>query len=274
MTIEITGKSQFVKANGLRHHLLVYGEAEKGTVIMLPGITSPAATADFLAVPISELGFRVVVADLRGRGQTDVTPAGSYGIEDYAADVAGIVEALGITDEIVIGHSLGARIAAAYAVLHAPDGLRNLILVDPPTSGPDRGPYPTTRESFLSQMNEAKRGSSLEEVRRFYPKWPERELRLRLEVLPSCDETAVLETHANFQAEDFFPFWKKLKRPAILLRGAESPVVTPSAAADLAAANTTIPIIAIPGAGHMVPWDNFRGFFEVLTPVLTGGRKH
>lgn len=274
MTIEISGRSRFVRANGLRHHLLEYGQAEKGTIVILPGITSPAATADFLAVPLSELGFRVIVPDLRGRGQSDVAPSGGYRIEDYAADVAGLVDALGISDEIVIGHSLGARIAAAYAVLHHPDKPRSLVLVDPPTCGPGRGPYPTTRASFLAQMNEAKRGSSIEEIRRFYPKWPERELNLRLEVLPSCDETAVLETHEGFEKEDFFAFWKEIKRPAILLRGADSPVVPPQAAADLAAANPQIPIIAIPGAGHMVPWDNFRGFFEVLTPVLTGARKH
>ena len=274
MAIEISGRSRFVRANGLRHHVLDYGRGDKGTIVMLPGITSPAATADFLAVPLSKMGFRVVVPDLRGRGQTDIAPSGQYRIEDYAADVAGLIDAFDIADEIVIGHSLGARIAAAYAVLHDPEKPRRLVLVDPPTSGPGRGPYPTSRDSFLTQLNEAKRGSSVEEARRFYPKWPERELRLRLDVLPSCDETAVLETHAGFESEDFFPFWAKLKRPAILLRGAESPVVPPSAAADLAAANPTIPIIAIPGAGHMIPWDNFRGFFEVLAPVLTGGRKH
>ncbi|MFB9949206.1 alpha/beta fold hydrolase [Rhizobium puerariae] len=274
MAIEISGRSRFVRANGLRHHLLDYGRGDKGTIVLLPGITSPAATADFIAVPLSEMGFRVVVPDLRGRGQTDIAPPGSYRIEDYAADVAGLIDVLDITDEIVIGHSLGARIAAAYAVLHSPEKPPGLVLIDPPTSGPDRGPYPTTRESFLAQMNEAKRGSSVEEIRRFYPKWPERELRLRLEVLPGCDETAVLETHAGFENEDFFPFWTKLKRPAVLLRGADSPVVPPAAAADLAAANPTIPIIAIPNAGHMIPWDNFRGFFEAVTPVLTGGRKH
>jgi N-formylmaleamate deformylase len=274
MAIEIFGRSRLVHANGLRHHLLEYGRDQRGTIIMLPGITSPAATADFLAVPISALGFRVIVPDLRGRGRSDVPPSGQYLIEDYAADVAGLVDILGIVNEIVIGHSLGARIAAAYAVLHDPDKVRQIILVDPPTSGPGRGHYPTTRDSFLTQLNEAKRGSSIDEIRCFYPKWPERELRLRLEVLPTCDETAVLETHAGFENEDFFPLWTKLKRPAVLIRGAESPVVPAQAAADLAAANPVIPIIAVPNAGHMVPWDNFRGFFEVLTPILTAGRKH
>lgn len=272
MSVAISGRSIKVRANGLQHHLLEYAGGDRGDLLILPGITSPAATADFVAKPISDLGFRVVVPDLRGRGATDVPPAGSYGLADFAADVAGLVGALGLRRPIVLGHSLGARIAAAYAVLHGPNPHGLLILVDPPTSGPGRGPYPTSREAFLTQLREAKRGTTAEEVRRFYPKWPERELRLRAEVLASCNEAAVLETHEGFEREDFFEYWRQITRPATLIRGGDSPVVPPQAAADLAAANPSIPIIRVPDAGHMVPWDNFSGFFDVLRPLIAAKR--
>ncbi len=271
MDTTIAGRSLTVTANGLQHHLLDYGEAEKGSVIMLPGITSPAATADFQAQPISELGFRVVVPDLRGRGDSEVAPPGSYRITDYAADVAGLVEVLELDRPIVIGHSLGARIAAAYGVLHGGADHGLLVLIDPPLSGPGRAPYPTSRESFLSQLNEAKAGTTVEAVRRFYPKWPERELKLRMEVLPSCDETAVMETFDGFHDEDFFDYWQQVTQPAILIRGAESPVVPPEAVPELAAANPNVEIVSIPEAGHMIPWDNYQGFMEVLLPLLGNG---
>jgi N-formylmaleamate deformylase len=154
-------------------------------------------------------------------------------------------------------------------VLHRPNDRGHLILVDPPTSGPGRGLYPTSCESFLTQLNEAKRRTSADEVRRFYPKWPQRELQLRAEVLASCDETAVLETHAGFETEDFFSYWARIRRPATLIRGANSPVVPPDAAADLAASNPAVPILRVLDAGHMVPWDNFNGFFQVLVPLLS-----
>jgi len=274
MTIKISGRSVKVEANGLRHHLLAYGSNDRGDVVILPGITSPAATAEFIALPISELGFRVHIPDLRGRGATDVAPAGSYRLTDYAADVAGLVDALGLRRPIVVGHSLGARIAAAFAVLHGAHPLGHLVLVDPPTSGPGRGPYPTTWDAFQTQLHEAQRGTTAEEVGRFYPHWPERELQLRAEVLASCDETAIRETHAGFEVEDFFPYWEQIKLPASLIRGADSPMVPPEAAAELAAANPDVPIFTVPGAGHMVPWDNFTGFLDVLLPLLPTGQEN
>lgn len=268
MSVAISGKSLRVAANGLRHHLLHYGSAEASAVLILPGITSPAATADFLATRIAGMGLRVLVPDIRGRGATDTPPAGSYTLAHYAADVAGLVEALGLRRPIVIGHSMGARIAAAYVATCAPEDHGLVVLVDPPLSGPGRGPYPTTLDSFMTQLHEAKAGTTPEAVRRFYPKWPERELRVRMQVLPTCDETAIRETHAGFESEDFFPYWQKVTLPAALIYGGDSPVVPEGGARDLARANPAVPVLRVPEAGHMIPWDNEAGFFEVLEPLL------
>ncbi|GAA1789143.1 alpha/beta hydrolase [Planosporangium flavigriseum] len=269
MTVETTGRSVQVEANGLRHHVLQYGAEGQPDLLILPGITSPAVTADFFATLLADLGYRVHVPDIRGRGRSDRAAAGQYRLTDYAADVAGLVTELGLRRPVILGHSMGARIAIAYAVLHAPKDHGLLILVDPPVCGPGRGTYPTTREAFLAQLHEAYRGTTAEEVRRFYPKWPERELRLRAEVLATCDETAILETHAGFESEDIFGYWRILTQPAVLLRGGDSPVVPAAAADDLAAANPGVEIVTVPDAGHMVPWDNLPGFLDAVRPYLS-----
>ncbi|CAH1649726.1 Alpha/beta hydrolase [Hyphomicrobiales bacterium] len=268
MTIEILGQSQFVEANGLRHHLLRYGAASDPPVLLLPGITSTAATADFLARRIVGAGFSAVVPDIRGRGESDRAPSGAYRLEDYAADVNGIVTALGLDRPIIIGHSMGARIAAAYVTSYVRNDHALTVLVDPPLSGPDRGPYPTSLAAFMQQLNEARRGTTPEEVRRFYPRWPEREIQIRVNVLASCDETAIRETHAGFENEDFFPFWRNITEPALLIYGAKSPVVTTEGASELAQANPRITIKSVADAGHMIPWDNESGFFDLLLPAL------
>ena len=265
--VEVRGESVRVTANGLRHRVLRYGDPSAPGLLILPGITSPAATADFLAVLLADLGYQVVVPDIRGRGETDRAVSGRYRLTDYAEDVNGLVAALGLTSPVLVGHSMGARIAAAYAVLHAPrHGM--LILVDPPVCGPGRGPYPTSRDAFVQQLREARRGTDAAEVRRFYPKWPERELRLRAQVLASCDETAVLETHEGFEREDFFEYWARLSPPALLIRGAESPVVPPDAAGELRRSRPDIDVVSVPAAGHMIPWDNLDGFLDAVRPHL------
>lgn len=273
--VDIQGQRVEVRANGLRHSVLRYGEPGAPDLLVLPGITSPAVTADFFAVLLADLGYRVTVPDVRGRGESERAPAGGYRLVDYAADVAGLVEALNLRRPVVLGHSMGARIAAAYAVLHAPDDHGLLVLVDPPVSGPGRGPYPTSREAFLEQLHEAQAGTDADAVRRFYPKWPQRELRLRAEVLATCDETAVLETHEGFETEDFFEYWARLTQPVVLVRGGDSPVVPLAAVADLRRSQPGIEIHTVPRAGHMVPWDNLPGFLDVVRPhVLADVPQH
>ena len=198
-------------------------------------------------------------------------PPATYTLKHYAGDVAALLEALGLQRPVLIGHSMGARIVTAYAVDAGASEHAHVILVDPPISGPGRAAYPTTKAQFLEQLAEARRGTTADEVRRFYPHWPERELRIRAEVLASCDETAVLETHEGFESEDFHALYRNLSLPSVVIRGAQSPVLPPEEAQELRALRPDIPVIDVPGAGHMVPWDNFAGFLDAVIPYLKHG---
>lgn len=271
--LEATGaESRFVDADGLRLHALDYG-GEGPVVLVLPGITSPAVSWDFVARELAGTA-RVVVADVRGRGLSAASADGSYTLEDYADDAAAMVTGLGLDRPVVLGHSMGARIAAALAVRH-PEAAGPLLLVDPPLSGPGRDPYPTTREAFQTQIREAQAGLTADAVAKHWPTWPRRELELRARWLRTCDETAVLETHRGFETEDFFGWWPNVPLPALLVRGGRSPVVPEAGARELAAARPDIPIAVVDDAGHMIPWDDLSGFLAVARRFLadnpTGG---
>lgn len=255
--------SRYVDADGVRLHLLDYGGAGR-PLLVVPGITSPAVTWDFAIPRVADV--RALVLDVRGRGLSDRAP-GRYALDDYAADVAAVVRALGLDRPIVLGHSMGARIAAAFAARH-PELAGPLVLVEPPLSGPGRDRYPTTREQFLAQLHEAEAGTDADAVARFYPRWPRRELELRARWLPTCDEEAVVATHAGFHDDDFFADWRKLAGAPLFVRGADSPVVTADGEAE---ARTVLPDAAfatVAAAGHMVPWDNLSGYLEAVTPSI------
>lgn len=255
--------SRFVDSGGVRLHVLDYG-GDGRPLLVLPGITSPAVTWDFA---VGELGdVRPLVLDVRGRGLSDRAP-GRYALADYADDVAAVVRGLELEEPIVLGHSMGARIAAEFAVRH-PELAGPLVLVDPPLSGPGRDPYPTTREQFLAQLREAQAGTDADAVRRFYPAWPQRELELRARWLATCDEEAVLATHEGFHTEDFFDAWPRLTGRPLFIRGGESPVVTADGEAEARAALPGAAFATVPGAGHMVPWDNFEGFLAAVRPFI------
>ena len=111
-------------------------------------------------------------------------------------------------------------------------------------------------------------GITVEDVTLAYPNWPLRERQVRANILRTCDEAAVAETHDGFESEDFFPDFARLGPPAVLVRGGESPMVPTQAADELKRTNPAIPTEVVPGAGHMVMWDNPSGFWSAVSPHL------
>ena len=258
MTIQARGASGFVEANGIRQHYLEYGSGPV-EIVIVPGITSPAITWEFVAEELAR-DFRVLTLDVRGRGLSD-KPESDYSLPEYAADVAGLIGALGLRSPIVLGHSMGARIAIALGALH-PDSPGPLIIVDPPLTGPGRDPYATPLSSFREQLAEAYAGTTADAVRRFFPGWSEDALQIRAEWLPTCAEHAVVATYDQFDREDIFGYWAELRPPILFIRGGDSPVISQAGERELREQNPAAEIVVTPRAGHMIPWDNLPDFLE------------
>jgi pimeloyl-ACP methyl ester carboxylesterase len=55
-------------------------------------------------------------------------------VEDFARDLAAVVDGLGLQRFVLVGHSLGGAVCAAYAGLH-PDRVAGLFLLDPASDG-------------------------------------------------------------------------------------------------------------------------------------------
>ncbi|MHA6625916.1 alpha/beta fold hydrolase [Pseudonocardia sichuanensis] len=263
---DVPAQSRWVRSGDLRLHVLDYG-GDGVPLVVLPGITSPAITMDFVARELTDL-VRPIVVDVRGRGLSD--SGKSYTLEDYADDTLAVLDGLGLDRPLLLGHSMGARIAAVVAARGVP--LRGTVLVDPPMSGPGRGPYPTTLEAFLGQLEQAQRGTDADEVGRSWPRWPRREQELRARWLSSCDAEAIAATHSGFESEDFFATWPHVPVPTVLVHGGDSPVVTAEGAAEAAATNPAARLEEVPGAGHMVFWDEPGVALDRLRGLLSALR--
>ncbi|MCW2983113.1 MAG: hypothetical protein JWR63_683 [Conexibacter sp.] len=262
----VAAESRWARSGDVALHVLDYG-GDARPLVVLPGITSPAVTWDFVVRELRDL-VRPVVLDLRGRGLSDTGP--SYTVADYAADLDAVLAELDLAgqDPILLGHSMGARIAS-YAAARSSTDFAASIIVDPPLSGPGRGGYPTSREAFLEQLHEGQRGTTADAVQRFYPRWPRPELELRARWVATCDEAAVLESFRLFsEVEDFFAWWPEVQAPTALIHGGASPVVTAEGAREAAQANPAATIHEVQGAGHMVPWDELDAFLATVRPLL------
>lgn len=65
-------------------------------------------------VPLLEADFDLLLPDLRGFGQS-AAPRTSYLLTDMAADIAALMDALGLARAALAGHSMGGYIALAFA---------------------------------------------------------------------------------------------------------------------------------------------------------------
>ncbi|MBX6771421.1 MAG: 3-oxoadipate enol-lactonase [Chloroflexi bacterium] len=79
-------------------------------------------------IPLLSPAFRVITYDVRGHGATDV-PAGPYTMVDFAEDLAGLLDALGIERAHLTGLSMGGMIAQQFAISW-PWRVRSLVLAD------------------------------------------------------------------------------------------------------------------------------------------------
>jgi len=231
-------------------HILDYGGLGPDVVI-IPGITSPAISLDFVAQRLTDI-CRPLIIDIRGRGLSD--SGSTHTLDSYRDDLSCVVAELDLERPILVGHSMGARVAAALMV-SAGKSLSGSVLVDPPLSGPSSGRYPTSLEAFERQLHEAYEGTTAAQVAAHWPRWGQRELELRALWLSSCDRLAVAQTHASFESVEFSPLWRELDSRSSLLFGGESAVVSVEAATRLAHQNPEPPIARVNAAGHMVFWD-------------------
>jgi len=73
-------------------------------------------------------GVCLLAPDLRGRGRSAGVP-GPFGVRTYVSDLLQVLDAAGVERAILVGHSMGAYLAARIAADH-PDRAAAVVLVD------------------------------------------------------------------------------------------------------------------------------------------------
>jgi pimeloyl-ACP methyl ester carboxylesterase len=128
-----------VELNGLRHHLLEWGEGDE-VVILCHGFLDHGASFRDVGASLAARGFRAVAFDFRGHGETEwIGRGGYYHFPDYAMDLEALVEHLGLERFHLVGHSMGGTVASMYAGIR-PSRIKSLVLVEgigPPPSDLD-----------------------------------------------------------------------------------------------------------------------------------------
>ncbi|MCK9916008.1 alpha/beta hydrolase [Microbacteriaceae bacterium K1510] len=253
-----------LRANGIRQHFLRFGEWTVRPILVIPGITSPAATWTNVGSALGRLRD-VIILDVRGRGLSESGPDLDYSLDACADDLVEFVRAFGFEGVDIVGHSVGGRIA-----LRAVERIENcarLVLVDPPLSGPDTPMRVKEVDQYLRAIALAKAGAPLDELRKVLPPLAEGDLALRAEWLPTCEEAAIKASHDGLQTDDVWKDIRTVRIPLLVMAAGEPALITSEDLAVIAALQPTSRSIVIE-SGHMIPMDNWPAFYRALADFL------
>ena len=112
-----------------RIHAERRGDPGAPLALCVHGLSGTLRSFDRIGPAVAGTGRQVVAVDLRGRGRSEATPPGTYGIPSHARDVLEIADALGADRFDLVGWSMGALIGLVVAD-EAPARLRTLTLID------------------------------------------------------------------------------------------------------------------------------------------------
>lgn len=150
--------SQFIELDGLRVHVRDQGPADGPALLLLHGTFASLHTWDGWVEALQD-EYRLVRLDLPGFGLTGPHPQQDYSLAATLYLLEALREHLGLEQWIVVGNSLGAGYALAYAQ-HVPDAVSALGLLNGGRIRLSEAEY-AARRAEVSQAQAAQRGQSL-----------------------------------------------------------------------------------------------------------------
>lgn len=281
---------RFVTANHLRHHVVERPREGAPTVVLLHGYLDHARSFARVIDALGDAGYAVVAPDLRGHGDTDPTPPGSYyHFCDYLADVDALLDALKLDAVYLVGHSMGGGVASRYAGAR-PSRVRALAVLEglgPPAMAAEIAVDRTV--GWLDQLvkmrgRSPRKMATLDEVaarmRVSHPELPTETLRAVAEdaVRPHPDGGWVFRfdplhqtmSPMRFDAEAAEAFLPCIACPVLLVDGG---AMTAWPGLDARAQRyPNARHVELPGAGHMMHWTQPDALSRALVTFLDGVR--
>ncbi len=266
-----------IRLGGLRFHYLEWGNSGALPLVLLHGFASQARSWDHVAEALADR-FRVLALDQRGHGDSDRAPDGDYRIVSMATDLAAFADTLLRGRFSLLGLSMGGRVSIAYTGAH-PGRVERLVLVD---IGPEVAPEGLARiramvSAIPEEVDSAEQAYRL--LRAAAPRYSEPLLRDRvkhgLTELPTGRLTwkydKVLRDQTREGKRDIPNLWPDLGRitcPTLIVRGAESDVLSSEIAKRMLEALKDGQLVEVPEAGHTVPGDQPEAFINLVRAFL------
>jgi pimeloyl-ACP methyl ester carboxylesterase len=272
--------SRNVVTNGLRFHVLEWGEPGNPAIVVLHGGNQTAHSWDLVSLHLADR-FHLVAIDQRGHGDSEWPRDSHASPAEMAADAHAIAGQLGLQNPIIMGHSMGG-IVSMTLLRDFPGTARRAVLVDVGPEVSEKGskyiqefvrgigeynsideftdqvvaydPF-RTREHITrtARYNLLRRADGV-----YVSKHDQRRRLLRnvsaefMRTRPTLDDVAAFDL------------------PILIVRGAESEVLPPDLADRFVQRLPNGRLVTVDRCGHNVHSQNTAGFLDVVVPFLAG----
>ena len=255
------------KINGANLWFEVRGQGEP--ILLHHGYT--ASRVNWMPVAERlESQFQIILMECRGAGQSEHT-ANGYTLSQYAADVIGMLDHLGLDRVTFAGHSMGGGIGYLLA-LDYPERLERLILMAPiPAEGVGEI-TPELREQRLDERRRGDRNAILERYRamRFREDveteaWFED----RAEHILSVSEGHFERGAESMQELDVADYLDKITTPTLMISGAVDSLLLPNLADFMKLPNATLEVLS--RAGHEIAVHEPQRVADAISSFMAHG---
>lgn len=201
-------------------------------------------------------GWHVIAPHMRwADGGAADRPIANLTMDDYAADVVDLLDALHIEDAVLCGLSLGGYLAFAL-MRHAPSYIRGLILADtksqadaPEALEARRATLALVESKGLGAVADAMVPRLLGATTR--ARHPQIEARVRAVIESTSVEAAVGAIRALMSRPDSTPQLASIRVPTLVIVGDEDVITPPAGAEDMRSRIPGAELARIAAAGHL-----------------------
>lgn len=234
-----------VNINGIE---LAYTRGGRGTpLVLLHGYPLDHHIWDEV-VPLLADKFDLILPDLRGFGESTTVDA-PYTMDDFASDIAGLLDSLGIGKAAIAGHSMGGYVALAFARLF-PDRVTGLGLVASQTLAdpPDRK---EGRYKSAAEVAEKGIGGVVDAMAPKFTDDPSLQAFAR-EVMERQNPLAYVGAlKAMAERQDATPLLASMTYPLVLVHGDADALIPVERAREVKDAVPHALLAELPGVGHL-----------------------
>jgi pimeloyl-ACP methyl ester carboxylesterase len=204
---------------------------------------------------------RAIAIDLRGHGLSQQPADGDYSIEALARDIDTVVREIGVSELVLVGHSMGGIVSLAYAHAH-PGRVAGILLADP--AGDVRKVPEEEIRQFMEALESGAYADAIEDWWNQMLSGSNKAVRTRvIQDLRSTPREAVVGIFKSLLHHDPLPSLSAYRGPILS-------IITPfnDASYSLHRLHPALPHRQVSGTGHWLQMDKPGEFNRLLDEFL------